>query len=398
MPEDTKEIQVQDYVPTIVDLDWLRYRCHQSIEDFEKEAGFVTHETPTGTYMFKDNGAKILAVAHRDVVERVAKSRTFYLKGNLVYAPQLDDRLGIHLILDILHLHGLNYDILLTEGEETGQSTARYFTAPEGKKYNWMFEIDRMGLQTVMYDFHSYEKKKMLEDEYSLQVGHGSFTDICLLDDLGCWGVNFACAYYAQHTEQSYMNVYQLENLLLPNIIKFIREKQDTFFEHKKVQRYITVCRTTTTTKATDTKPYPVRTQQEVSKRWERFTWSHSYECFICNDCGRAYRNCTGVECEYKTEDGVRVCQICNIAGCIGYEKCACCGFHYHRSKCLQHTGYCQECLIDIFGVEPGTLANLFSLTPAIVTSALTKIELIIGNVSNKDDKDESQEAIVQVV
>ncbi len=47
---------------------------------------------------------------------------------------------------------GINVDVLLTTGEEMGQSSAAYFD-PGEKKYNWMFQFDRGGTDVVTYDY-----------------------------------------------------------------------------------------------------------------------------------------------------------------------------------------------------------------------------------------------------
>lgn len=152
-----------------------------------------TTDTPDGPYIFQDNGAAVLAVAHLDFV---LWARPVY-SGSCVTCPQLDDRLGAWAILSILPSLGVKVDVLLTTGEECGRSTARHFQQSHG--YNWMLEMDRRGTDAVMYDFENGKRRRLLR-KYGFQVGQGSYSDICSLSDLGVAGYNFGVGYYAEHT------------------------------------------------------------------------------------------------------------------------------------------------------------------------------------------------------
>lgn len=167
-------------------------------------------QTKHGPLIYQDNGANILAVGHLDFVKYAKPT----ISKDLVRCPQLDDRLGVWVILDILKEAGLKFDVLLTDSEEVGQSTAQYFESP--KKYNWMFEFDRMGTDVVMYDFHTQELALNLED-HGFDVGYGSFTDICYLEQLGVAGFNFGVGYHNQHTDRCYADL----NQTYENVVKF---------------------------------------------------------------------------------------------------------------------------------------------------------------------------------
>ena len=192
------------------DYDMLKTVCNLPIEDFRRLGTYVPTTISSG-YTFIDRGAKILAVAHLDTVQ---DKTHFYVEsyddvGDVVFSPRLDDRLGVYLLLEKLPLFGFQYDILLCEDEELGMSTASGFDPfddlmPEfGKRYNWMFEFDRGGSDTVLYRYHTTELASWLK-QCGTQVGYGSYTDICELEDLGCKGINFATGYYSYHQINAY--------------------------------------------------------------------------------------------------------------------------------------------------------------------------------------------------
>lgn len=188
-------------------LQSLRSCLDMNQDTFRKYVNSVV-ATKHGDMMFQDNNADILAVAHLDTVDfnpkyKVDKSDP----ANVVIknCPQLDDRLGAWVILHLLpHMFPqLRYDILLTDSEEIGESTAQYFETE--KQYNWMFEFDRNGVDSVTYGYGNPEWDA--EMSQISQVGRGSFSDISYLDHLGCRGVNVGVGYYNQHTSFCHANI-----------------------------------------------------------------------------------------------------------------------------------------------------------------------------------------------
>ena len=90
-------------------------------------------DTSCGPYYHHDHGAKVLGVAHLDTV----MNRTPRLRDSVVIAPQLDDRLGVFCLLNLLPSMGITVDVLLTTGEERGRTTAANFYG----SYNWIVEL-----------------------------------------------------------------------------------------------------------------------------------------------------------------------------------------------------------------------------------------------------------------
>lgn len=153
-----------------------------------------------GALYYRDNGADILAVAHLDSVLWSSPRK----KGKIVRCPQLDDRLGVWVILNVLPRLGVNVDVLLTDCEEVGRSTADFFH-PE-KQYNWMVEFDRKGTDVVMYDYDCEEYADMLW-EANFSPAWGSWSDICHLDHLDIAGFNIGTGYHNEHTHGCYADL-----------------------------------------------------------------------------------------------------------------------------------------------------------------------------------------------
>lgn len=149
-------------------------------------------------YYYQDNGSDILAIAHLDSVQSDGTCSIMdTAQGPLVVSGTLDDRLGAYVILELLPKLGIVCDLLLTTDEEMGQSTADEFF-PDHKDYNWMFQFDRGGTDVVMYDYETDELCALVE-ESTARVGNGSFSDICMLEHLGCAGFNWGVGYTDYH-------------------------------------------------------------------------------------------------------------------------------------------------------------------------------------------------------
>jgi hypothetical protein len=178
-------------------------------------------------YIFQDNEAKVLAVAHLDIA--IPDALGIYARDkNLVWSPALDDRLGAWLILHHLSQH-CKFDVLLTTDEEKMQSTAMYFDPP--RDYNWMFQFDRAGATCVMYQYDTPLIRSMLT-EHKLIPSVGSYTDIVELDHIGCKGINFGTFYFDQHSYGCHADL----DLLAQQVKKFIgffNDYKDTKLEHK---------------------------------------------------------------------------------------------------------------------------------------------------------------------
>lgn len=214
----------------------LRRACVTHEDDFGDAYGFTRYET-AGTvgvsdyFYFKDNGSNILAVAHLDTVAPDNQRQCHYLNtadGLVCYSRSLDDRLGAYIILDMLPRLGVNVDILLTIGEERGQSTAEYFETV--KQYNWVIEFDRGGDDVVMYQYDTPGMRDLLRSA-GARPGNGIFSDIGELDHLGCKAFNWGTGYQDYHTTRSH--VWLAETFeLVDQFLVFHEANADTWLEH----------------------------------------------------------------------------------------------------------------------------------------------------------------------
>jgi hypothetical protein len=169
------------------------------LEDFP-----VFQSPPDNHYYFRDNGSSVLAVAHLDTVGRPHTRQCNFIdteSGTVVYSRGLDDRLGAYIILDLLPKLGITYDLLLTVGEECGQSTARFFDPP--KEYDWIIEFDRGGTDVVMYQYDD-EATRDLVRASGARVDEGIFTDICYLEHLNVKAFNWGVGYQDYHSARSH--------------------------------------------------------------------------------------------------------------------------------------------------------------------------------------------------
>ena len=190
----------------MIDVTRLEAICRMPVDAFASYGESVP--TPEGNYVFRDRGERVLGVAHLDTV---LPCTHFVHDEERVICPTLDDRLGVHLLLDVLPLLGVKFDLLLTDGEEAGCSTARWFVPP--KKYNWMFSFDRAGTDVVMYQYDSPANRRLLH-RAGFRVGVGSYSDIADLWFLGCAGLNIGCGYHRQHRLDCYADLRETKRMV----------------------------------------------------------------------------------------------------------------------------------------------------------------------------------------
>lgn len=183
-------------------------------------------QTPEGIYFFKDQKAKVLAIAHLDTVQKPSKLKQ---KHEIIYHTCLDDRLGAYLLIETLPLWGIKFDLLLTENEERCASTAAYFKPP--RQYNWMFSFDRAGTDVATYQYSSPQTEQLLIKN-NFTPAFGSYSDICDLEHLGCKGFNFGTGYYNNHSENAFANLIETQSMV-NRFINFYHKMKNTFLSHK---------------------------------------------------------------------------------------------------------------------------------------------------------------------
>lgn len=234
-PKLNRQVSNVDKIWSVFGPEDLRRICQMDERDFaaayDMKTIKVDQPDPSNFYNFRDNGSDILAVAHLDTVSKPGARGCNFLNtsgGTVVYSRALDDRLGAYTILDVLPRLGLEFDVLLTVGEETGQSTAQFFDAP--KQYNWVIEFDRGGTDVVMYQYEDFEVREMVKDS-GAKVGEGIFSDICYLDHLGVKAFNWGIGYQDYHSARSHAYLDDTFGMIA-KFMEFHDAQADTYMPH----------------------------------------------------------------------------------------------------------------------------------------------------------------------
>jgi hypothetical protein len=227
----------------------LKEICKRPVKWFWKKYTDDVIEENGRKCIYIDNGSDVLAVAHLDTVIDPRKSFNFneYVRDKIRYikCPALDDRLGVYIITVLMPtLLGDHWaDILLTDGEETGNSTADLFVSKfKGEKeYNWMVEFDRSGgvaekeEDAVLYSYQfggdADKFKDALKESGYKKLGRGSFTDISSMQDMKAKAFNVAVGYYNNHTTKAYVIPYQTE-IAVEKFLDFYVKNYGIKYEH----------------------------------------------------------------------------------------------------------------------------------------------------------------------
>ena len=187
-------------------------------------------------YVYIDNNAAVLAVAHADVhwriehVIRFEKSTAGHGDELIVKSPYLDDRLGIFTILETLPGLGINTDVLITTGEESGQSTANAFSENCAKKFNWIVEFDRKGEDVVLYEYSNKEMENELI-QARFQIGFGTSSDIMHLKSLGIACFNVGIGYGREHYPGCWADLRILDRQIERFSVFYQRNKNKIFLD-----------------------------------------------------------------------------------------------------------------------------------------------------------------------
>lgn len=306
-PNSKKNNPIFDRVVSVMDVSTIRARCLQSTPDIMKGNEFI----------YIDNGSSILTVAHADTV--FPKCKTFEiitLEDNpYIFSPNLDDRLGVYTVLDLLPALQVHTDILITQDEESAQSTAALFQTK--KQYNWIVEFDRRGKGCVTYQYYNPKWLKALERFF---VNHiGSYSDICDLEDIGVSAVNVAIGYQDEHTIECRANLLTYCNQIA-SFLQFYNQYKDTHFKHTpRAPRYSGKVDTTQVSNR-------ISTVYEKDPKW--------YDDWDDIGIGEIVQPIDGVDCELcqgkqatiRMSDGLLICDDCNKRY---YNLCDVCGMDY---------------------------------------------------------------------
>lgn len=176
-------------------------------------------------HIFIDNDSPVLMVCHIDHVRPIEDDPL--CSDKRIVSRNLDDRLGCALLWQLAN-GPMKADILLTDLEEKGMSTAQHFITE--KKYSWVVEFDRAGEDVVTYDIDNAEWKELLRGE-GFTIGRGAFSDICSLDLPGTpCAMNIGIGYKHAHQDSSWACVAEM-NRQVEKAIAFYGKYKDTYFQ-----------------------------------------------------------------------------------------------------------------------------------------------------------------------
>lgn len=189
-----------------INIEQLKRRCLAKRESFFDEG--VLSMSQGLALIHKDRGedSTVLGIAHLDTVRDDPHFQAVRLgkKETIIHNAQLDDRMGVYIMLDLLPSIGVNCDVLLTDGEESGRTTAARFTTK--KKYAWIFSFDRRGDDVVMYSYEDAATCDLVRG-HGFRVGSGSFSCIERMQSLEVKGFNFGCGYHNEHNKMCYASL-----------------------------------------------------------------------------------------------------------------------------------------------------------------------------------------------
>jgi hypothetical protein len=174
------------------------------------------------------NGGTVLLVAHIDTVLPPCKPR---VKKKRIKAIGLDDRLGVYMAIKLMeNLSGL-VDVLITDDEEIGLSSAELMTKEELFKYNVIIGLDRRGTDFVSYGMADKDLINAYK-EYA-DYGFGSFSDIAYLEDsASCGCINVGIGYYKAHEKDSYAKIAETRKAY-SDVMNFIIKYKNVKFKKK---------------------------------------------------------------------------------------------------------------------------------------------------------------------
>lgn len=213
-------------------LDGLRAACNLTPALMGSIPGIQCLGNPAEEteHWFLDRSSSILGIAHLDTHQSLGWVGTLdHPLEPRIYCPRADDRLGVYIMLDLLPKLGIPCDVLITNHEETGGSTGGDFSPT--KKYNWMFQFDRMGEDVALYDYWDDKLIQKLRIAGFKDMSRGMSTDISTMYMLGVAGFNVGCGYHDYHTEYAYINPRQLMRNLV-NFMEFYRLFQKVRIPH----------------------------------------------------------------------------------------------------------------------------------------------------------------------
>lgn len=139
----------------------------------------------------------------------------------------------MHALLHCLPAHGITFDVMLTEKEESSDSTGgRTEAIRVASKYNWMFMMDRAGADCANYEYDKDAAKwSGALDRHGWDRTRGTSSCISKMKDAKVKAVNFGVGYKDEHYDECHADIdTYLEQC--ERVAKFIREFGEQRFGH----------------------------------------------------------------------------------------------------------------------------------------------------------------------
>lgn len=174
--------------------------------------------------IFIDRQSDVLFVAHMDTIQQPCFTKC---NEERIYAAGLDDRLGCLLAWELSE--ELGADLLLTDYEESGKTTAKFHDC---KDYNWIVEFDRAGSDVVTYGLENEVFLDALTEFWN--VGFGAYSDICDLRTEACC-FNLGIGYELAHSIDSYVVLKTMQDQI-DRFRQFYVRYRDTKFVRDPIE------------------------------------------------------------------------------------------------------------------------------------------------------------------
>ena len=184
--------------------------CTKSTDDAFAALESLQHFQIIGSgddrFAIRVGSVPIVAVCHLDTV---LGNTSWHCdtKTNVVTSSELDDRLGLACLLLLATIH--DFTIVCCDHEEVGRSTADVaadYIQEHGIPCNWIFELDRRGVDVVSYDYSEPLWDGILANYFG-EIGQGSFSDVCRMESLGVKAFNAGIGYHREHTMHCHANL-----------------------------------------------------------------------------------------------------------------------------------------------------------------------------------------------
>ena len=198
-------------------------------------------------YVYHKGTFPVLLCAHMDTVHKDKINTLVYANGTLSSPQGIggDDRCGIYMILNILEEYDCH--VVFLEDEEIGCVGAKKFVKSKvfanlknyGLKY--IIEFDRKDCNhAVTYDCDNKEFDEFITKEF-FKKEYGTCSDISYIaPELGVAAVNLSCGYYKEHNIEEWVNLAQMERVIVEakKILERTKKIKEPF-EYIKGKRYV---------------------------------------------------------------------------------------------------------------------------------------------------------------